>query len=122
MHDASSWFPRPFQRLQELCRLSADVPEGNSLRVIDEWIWADSGAPAREWARFDSMVNLVLAEAPLRFVCLFDERLLSRSVLDMAAHTHPELIRDGAAVASAEFVAAGDYAPGAGAGSRRARP
>ena len=63
-----------------------------------------SGASAREWARYDSVINLVLAEAPLRLVCLFHESSLPQPVLEAAVRTHPELIEKGAAVASTEFV------------------
>jgi anti-sigma regulatory factor (Ser/Thr protein kinase) len=112
LHDSRTWFPHPFQRLQELRRLAAEVPAERALRVIDEWAWEGSGAGAREWARFESVVNVALADQPLRFVCLFDGRSLPAEVLQMAAHTHPQLIEDGAAVASAGFAVPGEHAPG----------
>ena len=33
LHESTVWFPHPFQRLQELRRLAAEVPEGNFLRL-----------------------------------------------------------------------------------------
>jgi anti-sigma regulatory factor (Ser/Thr protein kinase) len=111
LQDSRTWFPHPFQRLQELRRLAAEVPAERALRVIHEWAWEGSGATARGWARFESVVNVALAEVPLRFVCLFDGRSLPAAVLQMAAHTHPQLIEDGAAVDSAGFAAPGGHAP-----------
>jgi anti-sigma regulatory factor (Ser/Thr protein kinase) len=112
LHDSGTWFPHPFQRLQELRRLAAEVPAERALRVIDEWAWEGSGASGREWARFESVVNVALADAPARFVCLFDGRSLPASVLELAGHTHPQLIEDGAAVDSSGFAAPGEHAPG----------
>jgi anti-sigma regulatory factor (Ser/Thr protein kinase) len=112
LHESTAWFPHPFQRLQELRRLVAEVREGNFLRVIDERVLGRSGASAREWARYDSVINRVLAEAPLRLVCLFHESSLPQPVLAAAVRTHPELIEKGAAVASAEFVPPGRFLPG----------
>jgi anti-sigma regulatory factor (Ser/Thr protein kinase) len=109
LHESSEWFPRPYERLQELRRRAAEVPDGGHLHVVDEWSWGSSGAAAREWARFESVLNLVLADAPLLLLCPFDQRVVSHAVLEAARRTHPELIEGGAAVTSSEFIPPGAY-------------
>ncbi len=111
-HASDAWCPRPYERLQELHRLTADAPPGGVLRVLHEPAWDGSAASAREWAAFESVVNLALDEARLRLVCLYDALLVPGSVLGHAACTHPARIEDGAAVSSPEFVPTREYAPG----------
>ena len=97
------WFSHPFQRLQEMRRLTAEARPGTVVRLIDEWTWDGSDAATREWARLESVTNHVLAGVALRLVSLFDARSLPASVLEIAARTHPELIENGAAVPSPEI-------------------
>lgn len=113
LHAAGDWFPHPFQRLQEMCRLTAEARPGTVVRLIDEWPWDGSDAATREWARLESVTNHVLAGVALRLVSLFDARSLPASVLEIAVRTHPELIENGAAVPSPGFVAPDRYLPGA---------
>ncbi len=113
LHATGDWFPHPFQRLQEMRRLTAEARPGTVVRLIDEWTWDGSDAATREWARLESVTNHVLAGVPLGLVSLFDGHSLPDPVLEIAVRTHPRLIENGAAVPSPGFVAPARYLPGA---------
>lgn len=106
MHDTEEWHPRPADRLNAVRRLVEGLEPGVGLRLLGEPVWTGSEAVLREWARYESVINVALAAAPLRFVCLYDRSRLGPGVLSHACCTHPELVGpDGEARPSDDFVA-----------------
>ncbi|MEX1141538.1 MAG: sensor histidine kinase [Thermoleophilaceae bacterium] len=103
LHDTEQWCTHPPDRLAAVRRVVDSVPAGRELRALGEPIWRGSDAVRREWARYESIINLALADAPLRFVCLYDGSLPGE-IVRHAHCTHPELAGHGAAAPSAEFV------------------
>lgn len=92
MHDTLVWHPRPVQRLMAIQRVVAAMRPGTRLLALGEPVWSGSPAERREWARFESAINVALADAPLHFVCLYDRSELPDEVLDYGCATHPELV------------------------------
>jgi anti-sigma regulatory factor (Ser/Thr protein kinase) len=97
LHDTLDWHPRPVHRLMAVERMIAELPPGSRLLALGEPVWTGSEAVRREWARYESTINVALADAPLRFVCLYDRSELPEAILGYALGTHPEVV-DGAAV------------------------
>jgi hypothetical protein len=58
------------------------------------------------------VINVGLARAPLRFICLYDGARLPGRLLDHGRRTHGELLEDGAVCPCAAFVAPAQYVPG----------
>jgi anti-sigma regulatory factor (Ser/Thr protein kinase) len=111
LHDTEAWYPRPFDRLMAVDRMVRQLPHGRQLLAFGEPVWSGSDAVVREWARYESVINTALADAPLRFVCLYDAATLSAEIVDHGRHTHSELLEDGVPCACETFVAPEDYVP-----------
>jgi anti-sigma regulatory factor (Ser/Thr protein kinase) len=103
LHDTLEWHPRPVDRLTAVQRTIAQLAPGASLLALGEPIWQGSGAARREWARYESTINVALADAPLRFICLYDRSELPEEILGHGRGTHPELVTDGVACPCASF-------------------
>ena len=67
---------------------------GSTLLALGEPIWEGSEASRREWARYESTLNVALADAPLRFICLYDRSALPEDILGHGRGCHPELVLD----------------------------
>ena len=116
LEDTTEWKTRPYERLQAFKRMVAELAPGQALSAMGEPVWAGSPAVIRQWARYESIINLALADAPMRFVCLYDSATLPDDILHYAVQTHPERVGgDGGAIANEHYVAPGDFVPGAAA-------
>jgi anti-sigma regulatory factor (Ser/Thr protein kinase) len=111
LYDTGQWYPRPFDRLQAVDRRLRELPEGGELLALGEPVWSGSDAVRREWARYESVINVALADAPLRFVCLYDATSLPESILDHGRRTHGELLLDGTPCPCDVFVEPERYVP-----------
>jgi anti-sigma regulatory factor (Ser/Thr protein kinase) len=112
LHDTNEWQTRPYDRLQAFKRIVEGLPEGGFLRAMVEPVWEGSEATVRQWARYESVINLALAGSPMLFICLYDRAALPDHILDYAGCTHPERVQDGARVSCAAFVAPEEFLPG----------
>jgi anti-sigma regulatory factor (Ser/Thr protein kinase) len=110
--DAFEWRTRPYDRLQVFRAMVRALPEGGVLRAMGEPVWEGSSAAVRQWARYESLINLALADAPMRFVCLYDGGELPDRILDYACRTHPEQLLDGGDVVCSEFESPQRFMPG----------
>lgn len=55
----------------------------------------------REWLRYEAVVNRILADSPVRFVCLYDTKRHTPSIIEAALARHPsEISEDGVTPAS----------------------
>lgn len=74
------------------------------VRLVAEVDFGDSESTWSEWARFESVVNMALAEYPLWNVCIYDTRTLPETVVATAERTHPNLRTGGSRSPSARYV------------------
>ena len=111
-HDTSQWETRPYDRLQAFRGMVDELPPGAVLRAMGEPVWNGSRAAVRQWARYESLINLALADASMQFVCLYDSSELPDRILDYALRTHPEQVMDGSHVASPAFEPPEQFLPG----------
>jgi anti-sigma regulatory factor (Ser/Thr protein kinase) len=72
LHDTLEWYPRPVHRLMEVQRAIEALAPDSRLLALDEPVWTGSAATRREWARYESAIDVALADEPLRFICLYD--------------------------------------------------
>lgn len=87
--DATSWHPHHASRLRALYELIAGAPEGTRFRLVAEPVWPERREDVREWQRYESVLNAVLAPFPVSLLCLYDASTLDPSVLEIAGRTHP---------------------------------
>jgi transcriptional regulator with XRE-family HTH domain len=80
------------------------------IRVCAEAAWAgETEAEIAEWTRYESLVNLAFASAPVTFVCTYDERSFPQDVIADARRTHPEIVQGETANASSTYRAPEDF-------------
>jgi anti-sigma regulatory factor (Ser/Thr protein kinase) len=117
--DTADWCVHPYERVQAFRRIVDALPAGTALRAMGEPLWSGSDAAVRQWARYESIIDLAFPNAPVRFICLYDGAGLPDHILDHARHTHHERVEDGAAVACETYVAPEEFVPGRAATPRR---
>lgn len=80
------------------------------IRILGDAAWLGRcKAPAVEWFRYESMINLSFASAPATIVCTYDARSLSDDLLMDARRTHPEVVDAGQAATSLEYQSPEDF-------------
>jgi anti-sigma regulatory factor (Ser/Thr protein kinase) len=120
LHDTTEWCVQPYERLQAFLGLVDALPEGTTLRAMGEPVWVGSDAVVRQWGRYESIINLALAHAPMRFICLYDGATLPDDILAYAVHTHPEQVQSaGGTVTCEAFVPPAEFVPGSPAAQPR---
>ena len=103
IHDTLEWYPRPVDRLMAVQQAIVGLPPDTRLLALGEPIWNGSAATRREWVRYESTINVALADAPLRFICLYDRSELPAEIVAHGRSTHPELVADGVGCPCAAF-------------------
>jgi anti-sigma regulatory factor (Ser/Thr protein kinase) len=118
LHDTLEWHPRPVHRLMAVQRTLAALPPDSQLLALGEPVWTGSAATRREWARYESTINVALADAPLRFICLYDRSELPASILGHGLGTHPEVVEGSVACPCAAFEPPAEFVRELDAGGR----
>lgn len=102
----AEYYSSPARTLTELARRLGAQAGGPRLRAVGEIPFGAGGSEeAREWARFEALVNGVLAEARADVLCPYDVRALPADVLARARCTHRVVVNGGGGHPSP------DYAP-----------
>jgi len=118
LHDTLEWHPRPVHRLMAVQRTLAELAPDRQLLALGEPVWTGSAASRREWARYESTINVALADAPLRFICLYDRSELPQRILGHGLGTHPEVVEGSVACPCATFEPPADFVRELDAGGR----
>jgi anti-sigma regulatory factor (Ser/Thr protein kinase) len=110
--DTARWHPNPASRLRAFHELATSAVDAGSarLRLVGEPVWP-SGPPefVREWQRYESVLNAVLAPFPGTLVCLYDASRLAPSLLQSAQRTHRAIHVDGQEHLSGEFAEPAEF-------------
>ncbi|MFC7326525.1 anti-sigma factor RsbA family regulatory protein [Marinactinospora rubrisoli] len=90
--ERARWYDAPGRTLAALHRLGL-THAGRHVTVVGEPLLPlDEPLALREWHRLDSVLGAALATAPLRLICVHDERTLPAGVRREIARTHPVLV------------------------------
>jgi anti-sigma regulatory factor (Ser/Thr protein kinase) len=85
---------------------------GRPVCCIGEPIWPGrTAAEMIEATRHEALINLAFRDSPIIFVCPYSSADLPGWVIADAASTHPVVIRDGKATASAGYLGPSDVPP-----------
>lgn len=100
------WCAVPATRLRAFHVFATDRLGAGSARIraVGEPAWPP-GPPelVREWARYESVLNAVLAPIPMTLVCTYDASRLDPEIVEGAGRTHPVLGLDDGARPSPEY-------------------
>lgn len=102
---AGGWFDSPGRTLNAHHRRIDALPGSTGiLRVLAEPVWAGRDPlETTEWGRYESVMNLALADARAWLMCGYDRRTLPAAILDDARRTHPALAVGTGSEASATY-------------------
>jgi anti-sigma regulatory factor (Ser/Thr protein kinase) len=98
--NASQRLPRAIAGARDLVERELAAGVGR-LRVVGD---VDVLARARDWTRFEAVVNRALAPYPMWMVCMYDRRRLSAELIAAAELVHPTLVGVGTRRSSRRFV------------------
>jgi anti-sigma regulatory factor (Ser/Thr protein kinase) len=104
--DTFEWHPHPASRLRAFHEFVWDELESGAgqIRLAGEPVWQPEPPEfIREWQRYESALNAVLAPFPVSLMCLYDSARLQPSIIDGALRTHPTIHRSGTQGASDDF-------------------
>jgi MEDS: MEthanogen/methylotroph, DcmR Sensory domain len=90
-----------------LCYASDEDMIASAVPFLRAALDADFGADRAswaEWARFEAIINTVLARYPLWNVCMYNARQLPSEVLAAAELTHPHLLTAAARIPNPHFL------------------
>ncbi len=73
-------------------------------RLVGEPLWPADAAHTREWQRYESVLNAVLAPYPVSLMCLYDATQLEASILETSRRTHPTACLNGERVPNPDFL------------------
>jgi hypothetical protein len=110
--EASTWYGSPSAAIRGYREFVAGAVEARApwIRVVAEPVWlSDANADLGLWTRYESAVNLVLADAPATIVCAYDTRSVSPDIALGALRTHPERIESGETVACTHYLEPEDF-------------
>jgi hypothetical protein len=110
--EASSWYGSPAAAIRGYREFVAGAVDAGApwIRVVAEPVWlGNANADLALWTRYESAVNLVLADAPTTIVCAYDTRSVSPEVALDAQRTHPERIVSGETVACTHYLEPEDF-------------
>lgn len=94
---SSRHYGHPVRALTAMYRTAHQAnPTGRRLRIIGEPWWTTRTPPeAREWIRYESLVNSALAAANVTLMCTYDTTAIDEDVVTQVARTHPEMVECG---------------------------
>jgi anti-sigma regulatory factor (Ser/Thr protein kinase) len=92
LHSVEEWYETSARTREKFARWAGDTPGQGRVRVIQEPPWAvGNEAQIRDWARYESVLNVAFEGVPASFVCTYDARELPQEILEHALCTHPEI-------------------------------
>lgn len=92
--DTTSWMPHPVRRLRALEELAVTGRERGAARhwFVGEFPFPDDRPDlALEWERFDALLSDVLADGPVRMICVYDASVVPKDVVERAHSSHPQV-------------------------------
>jgi anti-sigma regulatory factor (Ser/Thr protein kinase) len=94
---SSQCYQHPMRTLAAKYRTAhPDEQQRRRLRIIGEPWWTARTAPeAKEWARYESLVNAALAGTNVALMCTYDTTAVEEQVINQVARTHPEVVECG---------------------------
>ncbi len=82
---------------------------GRRIRVLGETWFGPDPRDWREGQRFESVVNVLLASAPIDAMCVYDRRVLPAALVEAGLATHPDVVADGGVQANPGFQEPASY-------------
>jgi anti-sigma regulatory factor (Ser/Thr protein kinase) len=87
------WYETSARTRDKFVRWTAERTGSERVRLIGEPPWAiGNAAQIRDWARYESVINVAFAGLPVTLICPYDVRRLPPQILEHARSTHPAIV------------------------------
>ncbi|GGM08302.1 anti-sigma regulatory factor [Streptomyces fumigatiscleroticus] len=109
--DARDWYDLPSRTLGRYHAHCGRHGGDRRVRIVGEPVWTGRDAfETREWARYESLLNVAFAGTGHWILCPYDTRVLSGDLVRTALRTHPEVAVSGhVAVSSHAYADPADF-------------
>jgi anti-sigma regulatory factor (Ser/Thr protein kinase) len=98
------WNESSARTRDKFVRWAREHAQSGRVRLMGEPPWAiGNDAAVRDWARYESVINVAFDGMPVSFLCPYDERELPPEIVEHAHRTHPEIAGPGESVASDSY-------------------
>ncbi|MDX6743675.1 sensor histidine kinase [Actinocorallia sp. A-T 12471] len=93
--DAEHFYRHPVRTISQYMDI-VRTAQGRPVRALAEVAW-QGRAPweAREWGRYESLVNTVFDNRGVSVICSYDRRVIGEDIESEARRTHPQLLDGG---------------------------
>jgi anti-sigma regulatory factor (Ser/Thr protein kinase) len=87
------WYETSARTREKFARWATERTGPGRARMLGEPPWTvGNDAQVRDWARHDSVINVVFDGMPVSFMCAFDARELPEDIVEHARRTHPDIV------------------------------
>jgi anti-sigma regulatory factor (Ser/Thr protein kinase) len=98
------WYESSARTRDKFVRWASEHAQSGRVRLMGEPPWAiGNDAAVRDWARYESVINVAFDGMPVSFLCPYDARELPPEIVEHAHRTHPEIAGPGGSVASDSY-------------------
>jgi anti-sigma regulatory factor (Ser/Thr protein kinase) len=98
------WYESSARTRDKFARWARQHARSGRVRLMGEPPWAiGNDAAVRDWARYESVINVAFDGMPVSFLCPYDERELPPEIVEHAHRTHPEIAGPGGSVATDSY-------------------
>jgi anti-sigma regulatory factor (Ser/Thr protein kinase) len=104
--EAADWYRTPGLTLAAYHRYVEERAGDHArIRIIGEPVWDGlDETETSQWIRYEAVINRAFAGSPAWIVCPYDTRVLPIAVVADARRTHPDLMYDGSALPSPNYL------------------
>jgi anti-sigma regulatory factor (Ser/Thr protein kinase) len=93
MFSTEQWYDTSARTREKFGSWVAEHIDRGRVRLVGEPPWAiGHEAQVRDWARYESVLNIAFAEFPVTLICPYDLRVLPADIIRHAHGTHPEIV------------------------------
>lgn len=98
------WYESSARTRDKFVRWAREHAGPGRVRLMGEPPWAiGNDAAVRDWARYESVINVAFDGMPVSFLCPYDARELPSEIVEHAYRTHPEIAGPLGSVASDSY-------------------
>ena len=98
------WYETSARTRDKFARWAIERTASGRARLIGEPPWAvGNEAQVRDWARYESVINVAFDGMPISLLCPYDSRELPPEIVEHAHRTHPVIAEGDRALASEAY-------------------
>ncbi|KAB2346013.1 anti-sigma factor RsbA family regulatory protein [Actinomadura rudentiformis] len=116
------FYKHPVRTLRDYQGIVQDA-RPHTVRALAEPVWhGQSPRETREWARYESLINVAFEHSGARALCPYDQSVLPQEIIEHARRTHPKFARGEDTLHNDSYVHPKDFGNGCDSMIQLVRP